>query len=254
MATQLDKNFARLRETANANLAFTNRQNLESAKVKGDYAINQAKTLANFSSTAGKMFMGYQQKLQEKKDLEDQRFWHEWDAKKQKIENEKAAVKAELAKIDKEDANYVKYHNILNKLGTYQQAQKASFIAALSPRRQTIFAKQDLENFNKRLPALLKQRMMNSTLQFEHDGVNFSPSEVHKDASALSFKRASIQPLINQIAKEQGIFNYTDAFLAAEGTRDAMIKSRDDLLNQYEQEFAIDQGSKLAQLGAIEFF
>ena len=253
MNSQFQQNMSRLESANREALSFSTGQRTQSAKLVGDQMISEADKLAKFSSTLATELHNRRLKHNEKEEIEGNRHFDEWTEKDLQRKTRIAALRSELALISKEDATYASKANELRHLLGVQAEEKARFVESLSPHRQVGFAKRDLKNFNERLPSMLKHRMMTSNTRMSHGGVEFSPAEIHGDATALQFKMAGVHTSINQIAREQGINNYSDELLHLTGTRQAIQTTRNKFVTDYQTQYAIDNSAKVSALAYEEF-
>ena len=242
MSSSYNRNIERMRSRERANTQQAMSQNIQTANVRGqrdiDDARDMSKQLSAFSATLARMAEERQERHQ---------------ARGAALAQEHAVINAEkLIELQEElstlTATDTRYHEIKAEMlrmsgpDIYPDAER---IAQLSPWEQTGYLKEKLRSFNDTFAEKLNHSMMTSEKALKIENITFTPKELHdNNIHGMPFKEAAVHLIAQDIRENAGLDNFSPELLELAGTNQAIQSAKEQVIAKYRARYNVESSSQ----------
>ena len=242
MSNSYNRNIERLKSRERANLQQAMSQNIETANVRGQRTIDDArdmsKQLSAFSATLARM-------AQEKKQRHDAR--GAALAKQDEIINAEKLVQLqeELGTLTAEDTRFHEIKAEMLRLAGPDVYPDADRLTKMSRWEQAGYLKEKLRSVNDTFAEKLSHSMMTSEKALRIENVTFTAKELHdNNVHGMPFKEAAVHLMAEEIKKNAGLEKFSPELLELSGTNKAIQDAKEQIIAKYRARYNVESSSQ----------
>ena len=228
------------RDRANVQQAMS--QNIETANVRGqrdiDDARDMSKQLSAFSATLARM-------AQEKKKRHDAR-GAALAQQDEIIDAEKLVqLQEELGTLTAEDTRFHEIKAEMLRLAGPDVYPDADRLTKMSRWEQAGYLKEKLRSVNDTFAEKLSHSMMTSEKALTIENITFTPKELHdNNIHGMPFKEAAVHMIADDIKENAGLDKFSPELLELAGTNKAILTAKEQVIAKYRARFNVDSSSE----------
>ena len=242
MTSSYNRNIERMKSRDRANVQQAMSQNIETANVRGqrdiDDARDMSKRLSAFSVTLARM-------AQEKKQRHDAR--GAALAKQDEIIDAEKLVQLqeELGTLTAEDTRFHEIKAEMLRLAGPDVYPDADRLTKMSRWEQAGYLKEKLRSVNDTFAEKLSHSMMTSEKALTIENITFTPKELHdNNIHGMPFKEAAVHMIAEDIKENAGLDKFSPELLELAGTNKAIETAKEQVIAKYRARFNVDSSSE----------